>query len=168
MAESDCRPDRSLGSSQSIYHPCPQQPCREMQDRNLKTRRASLTKDSLPSNSGHHVRTMPDFREPGDGKRPTSLPATTASGSTTCLPATRSSRRSLLITSPSIASITTAAAPSATSITGITALFSPGTGISSTHAHVVILLRRKLEILELLSLGHELLQELGDILLGLE
>lgn len=37
MLESDCRPDRPLGSSPSIYHPCPQQPRRGKKDRNQKT-----------------------------------------------------------------------------------------------------------------------------------
>lgn len=104
----------------------------------------------------------------------TSLPATAASGGTASLPATTTSSRSVTGATPSIASVAATAATTTPGVAGITAGitatttagFSPGTGISTTH--VVILLRRELEVLELFTLGHVLLKKLRDILLGLK
>lgn len=70
MPESDCRPDRSLGSLRSIYHPCPQQPCRRMENRNQKKERVSITNDSLPSMPRNYVSTRPCCHDQGaEGRR---------------------------------------------------------------------------------------------------
>lgn len=102
------------------------------------------------------------------------LPATTASGGTTSLPATRTSSSGITTTAPGVSSVTTTsrgltATPSIASITtSITIGIASPAATGITTSNVLILLRRKLEILKLITLRHVLLKELRDLLLRLQ
>lgn len=109
----------------------------------------------------------------GQKERSISSPATTASGGTTGLPATRRSSSLLAATTaPGISGVSvTATAPGVSGVTTGSRRLAAGTvtpvsGI--TTSNIVILLRGELEVLQLFALGHELLKELGDLLLGLK